>query len=54
MTESELEPRDFSGGPVVKTHASSAGGVGFILGPETKIPHDSQPKKQNINNRTIL
>ena len=45
MAESELEPRDFSGGPVVKTHASNAGGVGFILGPETKIPHDSQPKK---------
>ena len=51
MAESELEPRDFSGGPVVKTHASNAGGVGFILGPETKIPHDSQPKNKSLKQK---
>ena len=30
---------DFPGGPVVKTCASTAGGVGSIAGWGTKIPH---------------
>ena len=39
---------DFSGGPVVKIHASGAGHSGSILGKGTKIPHASRLKNQNI------
>ena len=45
------EGRDFPGGPVVKTLPSKAGGVGSIPGQGTKIPHASQPKKQNIKRK---
>ena len=31
--------RDFSGGPVVKTPASTAGGTGWIPAGGTRIPH---------------
>ena len=34
--------RDFSGGPVVKTHILSTGGTGLISGQGTKIPHAAQ------------
>ena len=40
--------RAFPGGPVVKTSPCNAGGAGLIPGWEGKIPHASQPKKQNI------
>ena len=40
--------RDLPGGPVVKNLPSSAGVVGSIPDRETKIPHASQPKNQNI------
>ena len=36
--------RDFSGGLVVKTLPSHAGGEGFIPGQEAKIPHALHPK----------
>ena len=36
------------GGPVITTSSSSAGGVGSIPGWRAKIPHDLQPKNQNI------
>ena len=35
----EVPSSDFSGGPVVKTSPSTAGGVGSIPGGRTKIPH---------------
>ena len=38
---------DFSGGPVVKTLPSNAGGEGSIPSRETKIPHALGPKKKN-------
>ena len=37
---------DFLGGPVVKTLPSNTGAVGLIPGRGAKIPHASQPKKQ--------
>ena len=43
--------RDFPGGPVVETLHSNAGGVGSIPGGETKIPHASRPKNQNIKQK---
>ena len=43
--------RDFSGGLVVKTLPSNAGGMGSILGQETKIPHVSWPKNQNMTQK---
>ena len=44
--------RDFSGGPVVKTPLSNAGGAGSIPGEETKIPHATWPK--DIKNKRVL
>ena len=41
------ENEDFSGGPVVKTLPSNAGGAGSIPSRGSKIPHVSQPKNQN-------
>ena len=38
---------DFSGGPMVKTSPSNAGGVGSIPAWRAKIPHASQQKKKN-------
>ena len=43
--------RDFSGGPVVKTSPSNAGGVGSIPGQGAKIPHALQPKNQNMKQK---
>ena len=43
--------RDLSGGPLVKTLPSNARGVGLIPGWETKIPHASGPKTQNIKQK---
>ena len=43
---------DFSGGPVVKTPPSNAGGAGSIPGEETKIPHATWPK--DIKNKRVL
>ena len=36
---SEMTPRDFPGGPVVKNPPFNAGDVGSIPGQGTKIPH---------------
>ena len=44
-------PRDFPGGPVVKTLPSNAGGAGLIPGWGAKIPHTSRPKNQNIKQK---
>ena len=45
-------PRGFSGGPVVKTLPSNAGGMGLISGQGGKIPHASQPPPQKTQNKT--
>ena len=42
---------DFSGGPVVESSPSNAGGVSSIPGQEAKIPHASGPKSQNIKQK---
>ena len=42
---------DFSGGPVVESSPSNAGGVSSIPGQEAKIPHASWSKKQNIKQK---
>ena len=42
---------DFSGGPVVKTSPSNAGGAGSTPGRGAKIPHAFQPKNQNIKQK---
>ena len=47
-TELLIEMREFSGCPVVKTSPSNPGDVGSIPGQETKVPHASRPKKENI------
>ena len=44
---SKIIVRNFSGGPVVKTSPSNAGGAGSIPGWGAKIPHASWPKNQN-------
>ena len=41
-----MPPRDFPGGPVVKTLPSSAGGAGLIPGQGARVPHASWPKKK--------
>ena len=46
------ERGNFPGGPVVKTSPSNAEGMGSIPGQGAKIPYASQPKNQNINNRS--
>ena len=46
--------RDFPGNPVVKTLPSIAGlgaGAGLILSWGAKIPHNSQPKDENIKQK---
>ena len=44
-------PRDFPGGPGLKTSPSSAEGAGSIPGWGSKTPHVSQPKSQNIKQK---
>ena len=46
-----MQRRDFPGDPVVKTSPSNAGGASSIPGQEAKIPHDWQPKNQNIKQK---
>ena len=46
------ETRDFFGSPVVKTSPTNAGDVGSAPAWGTQIPYASQPKHQNINNRS--
>ena len=46
-----IEMREFSGCPVVKTSHSNPGDVGSIPGQETKVPHASGPKNQNIKQK---
>ena len=41
---SKLSPRDFPGGPVVKTLPSNAGGTGSTPGRGAKIPHALRQK----------
>ena len=43
--------RDFTGGPVVKTSPSNAGGTGLIPGWGAKISHASLAKNQNIKQK---
>ena len=50
---SNHEKRDFPGGPVVKTSASSSGGTGLILGWRAKIPYASWPENESINDIVI-
>ena len=47
----KVKIRDFPGGPVVKTSPSNAGGAGSIPGWGAKIPHASQPEKQNVKQK---
>ena len=42
---------DFPGGPVVKLHASAAGGTGPILDPGTKIPCAARGGKKKERER---
>ena len=44
--------RDLPGSTVVNISPSNAGGAGLIPGWGIKMPHDSWPKNQNINNRS--
>jgi len=46
--------RDFPGSPVVKACPSNAASAGSILGQGAKIPHASQSRNQNINNRSNI
>ena len=39
---------------MVKTLPSRAGGAGSIPGRGTKMPHASQPKNQNLKNRSNI
>ena len=45
---------DFPGGPVVETSPSNAGDAGLIPGRGAQIPHASQPKNQNVSNRSNI
>ena len=47
----KLLSRGFPSGPAVKTSLSNAGSMGSIPGWETKIPHDSRPKTQNMKQK---
>ena len=44
--------RGFPGRPGAKTSPSNAGDMGLIPSQGVKMPHASQPKNQNINNRS--
>ena len=46
-----VQPRDFPGGPVVKTPSSNAEGGDLIPGQRTKIPHVLRSKNQNIKQK---
>ena len=46
--------RDFPGGSVVKTSPCNTEDTGSIPVGETKIPHASGPKNQNIKNRSNI
>lgn len=45
---------DFSCSPVVETSPSNAWGMGSIPGQGVNIAYTSQPKKQNINNKSNI
>ena len=45
------QSRDFSGGPVVDTLLSSAGGIGSLLGQGAKILYALGPENQNIKQK---
>ena len=45
---------NFPRGPEVNTGPSNAGGVGSLPGQGAKIPHDWQPKNQNIKHRNNI
>ena len=47
----KIESRDFPGSPVVKALPFNAKRAGSIPGRETKIPHASWPKNQNIKQK---
>ena len=51
---SRASKRDFPGSPVVKACPSNAASAGSILGQGAKIPHASQSRNQNINNRSNI
>ena len=48
-----MPPRDFPGGPVVKTLPSSAGGAGLIPGQGARVPHASWPKKKKATSKSL-
>ena len=50
-TQQEVSQRDFSGGLVVESSPSSAGGVSSMPGQEARIPHASGPKKPNMKQK---
>ena len=50
-TNNKNKPRDFPGGPVVKTLPFNTGGRGLIPGWGAGIPHTSQPENQNIKQK---
>ena len=50
----KTNPRDFPGGPVVKTWLSNAGGAGSIPVQGAKIPHALQPKNPKHITDSIL
>ena len=54
--DNEIKDRtgDIPGGPVVKTSPFNAGGVGWIPGRGTKIPHASVSKNQELKTEAIL
>ena len=54
LAHQEYANRDFPGSPVVKTSPSNAGGEDSIPGRGAKIAHASQPKNQNIKNRSNI
>ena len=45
--------QDFHGGPVVKTSLSNAGTEGSTPGQRAKLPHDLQPKNQNVKGNIL-
>ena len=42
---------DFRGGPGIKISSSNAGSAGWIPGQRGKIPHASEPKTENTEQK---
>ena len=52
--DTEMNHRDFSGGPVVKSLPSNTRGAGLIPGRGPKITYASQVRKPKQETKTIL